>query len=446
VNQQTHNRFEDEGENRSGAWLLGHGIRNILRCDEAEVVSGIAAYVMTQHRVLGRGAELMARMRQTPLPSIAALLGFMTRFLEVHECKQRADVVWVARLDNERRAIEKVVAALPNLNWTEVKLFRPPDPAGLRALISLFRLGPRRIMSVARRLHRKHEFFKVLRALELVGYYARYLSLFREGHYALAVMSSHSNPHGIAFDLAARRCGLPVVLITHGMPVRPVARLQYDLAAVHCEAARRTYLDEGCDLGTVFLHGRKHHHRQMITALPDHISLGIFLCKDVNEETLQRLVAQLLINPRISRVLLRPHPKNLWRGLDAWVESRNDPRLGRSLGGPILEDLETVDFVLAGNSSVLIDVVISGRPAAYLPRLDYGAHDMHRLVQSGLICSIWEKGSGREFDFDPEDMLRFYQRPEWSAVLRLFANIDEDEATVLTRVAAEMRQLATSRV
>ena len=388
----------------------------------------------------------MEQTRQTPLPSIAALLGFMTRFLEVHECNQRAEVVWVARLKNERRAIERVIAALPTLNSAELKLCRPPDSAGLRALISLFRLGPRRIMSLARRLHRKHEFFKVLRTLELVGYYARYLSLFRNGHYNLAVMSSHSNPHGIAFNLAARRCGLPVVLITHGMPVRPVARLQYDLAAVHCEAARRTYIEEGCSLEVVFLQGRKQDHRAMIAKLPERLTVGIFLCKDVNEELLRTLVTQLIESPRISQVLLRPHPKNLWRGLDAWIDSRNDPRLSRSLGGPIFEDLETVDIVLGGNSSVLIDAVIFGRPAAYVPRLDYGAHDMHRLVQSGLICSIEEKRSGGEFDFDPDDMLRFYQRPGWPAVLQLFANIEQDEATVLARIANEMRSLASPHI
>src|SRR6185436_12448927 len=208
----------------------------------------------------------------------------------------------------------------------------------LRALISSLRLRPRRVMSVARRLHRKHEFFKVLRVLELVGYYARYLSLFRKGHYNLAVMSSHSNPHGIAFNLAARRCGLPVILITHGMPVRPVARLQYDLASVHCEAARRTYVEENCSLGDVFLQGRKQDHRAMVAKLPERLKVGIFLCKDVNEELLRILVTQLLNSPRISQVLVRPHPKNLWRALDSWIESENDSRLSRSLGGPIFDD------------------------------------------------------------------------------------------------------------
>jgi hypothetical protein len=58
----------------------------------------------------------------------------------------------------------------------------------------------------------------------LLGYYARYFELFSQGNFDVALTSNHSNPHGIAFNLAARKCGVPVVLISHGMPVRPVAR------------------------------------------------------------------------------------------------------------------------------------------------------------------------------------------------------------------------------
>ena len=111
------------------------------------------------------------------------------------------------------------------------------------------RLRP--ILRIARLLHRRYEFFKVLRVLELIGYYARYLRIFQESGFSLAVMSSHSNPHGIAFNLAARKYGVPVVLITHGMPVRPVAKLSYDLAVVHCEVARQTYLEAGCRMDRV---------------------------------------------------------------------------------------------------------------------------------------------------------------------------------------------------
>jgi hypothetical protein len=38
-------------------------------------------------------------------------------------------------------------------------------------------------------------------------------------------------------------------------------------------------------------------------------------------------------------------------------------------------------------------------------------------------------------------MLRFYQRPDWLNVLRVFANIDESEETVAIKAAAMMRQI-----
>src|SRR5262249_33697031 len=160
------------------------------------------------------------------------------------------------------------------------------------------------------------------------------------GPFSLAVTSNHSNPHGIAFNLAARKCGVPVVLITHGMPVRPVARLSYDLAVVHCEAARQTYLEEGCRMDRVFIHGRRQDHALMPAGtLPERLAVGIFLCKDVNERRLRAWIERLLSDPRVSRIFVRPHPTNLWAGLDAWIASRNDPRLRRSSGGSVFRDL-----------------------------------------------------------------------------------------------------------
>ena len=422
-----------------GGWLLGRGVRGLLRCDEAEVVEGIARYVMSQHRSLRVGSALMERARGTPLPAATALLGGLTRFLEVRSGGSREGAVWVARLGNERRAVEALPQLLSELEWTEWKFRRRPEAAALRALAGLRPASVLRAFRLARRLHRRHEFFKVLRVVEMLGYYARYLSLFRGGRFRLAVMSSHSNPHGIAFNLAARRCGVPVVLVTHGMPVRPVAQLSYELALVHCEAARRTYAEEGCRMGRVLVHGRRQHHAPMPAGpLPARLSVGVFLCKDVNEVRLRALVERLLADPRVSRVLVRPHPKNLWRGLDAWVASRGEPRLSLSPGGTVFQDIAASDVVLAGNSSVLVEAVTAGRPAAYVRGIDHGPPDLHAFVARGLVYRYAD-----ERGFDPEAMQRFYQSPDWPAALRLFANIDEDEASVAARTRDALLNILT---
>ena len=436
-----------DGANNDRDWLLCRGVKSLLRCDEAEVISGIARYVVTQHGGLRLLSALIERTRQTLFPAVVALVGAIKSFLAIRpiqppiQPEDRSDgAVWIARLGNERRAIEPLVQSLPELGWTELKFGRSPDVMALSALALRHGASSRRILRLARLLDRRYEFFRTLRVVELIAYYARYLSIFENARFGLAVTSNHSNPHGIAFNLAARKCGMPVVLITHGMPVRPIARLSYDLAVVHCEAARQAYLEAGCRMDRVFIHGRRQDYTPMPAGpLPERLAIGIFLCKEVNEEGLRALVKSLLDHPRVSRIIVRPHPTNLWKGLDAWIVSLNDHRARRGYGGSVSRDLEASDVVLAGNSSVLVEAVTAGRPSGYAPGLDYGSPDLHAFVARGLIYPIDD-----ETGFDPEAMLRFYQRPGWTDALRLFANIAEDEASVAARVSAAMQELIIS--
>jgi hypothetical protein len=431
-------------------FLLLRGIKSILRCDEAEVVSGIARYVVSQRFSLRILSALIERAPNTPIPSVIALVGWLRSFLEVIPPQRPDGLIWIARLGQERRAIEKLADQIPSLpeefGWSELKFRSYPS---FTSLVALTRSFPwRRLLRIARRLHRRYAFFRVLRVLELVAYYMRYARIFETGDFKLAVTSNHSNPHGIAFNLAARRYGVPVALISHGMPVRPVAKLSYDLALVHCEAARETYLAAGCDITRVLIHGRREDFSPMPSdTLAASLTVGIFLCKDVNEERLRALVKCLLADHRVSRILVRPHPTNLWARLDAWIESLNDRRLRASSEGSVCHDLETADIVLAGNSSVLVEAVTAGRPSGYVAGLDHGSNDLHSFVERGLIYSLGdtngrEKGTGPNADrIDFAGLLRFYQHADWSDVLRLFANIDEDEATVAVKVGAAMRDI-----
>ncbi len=413
------------------------GVRNMLLCDEAEVVHGIAGYVVSQHWALRVLSNLIERTRNTPVPGFIGLIGWTRSFLSVSSSHGQKGAVWIARLSNERRAIEKILAFAGDLPWVELKSDFHPDAAALRALTKNF--SPRRIFKLVRKL-RRYEFFRALRVVEFVAYYTRFLEIFENNQFDLAVMSSHSNPHGLAFNLVARKCGVPVVLITHGMPIRPVARLSYDLAVVHCEAARKIYEEEGCRMDHVLTHGRLQDYVSMPSELPAQHTVGIFLCKDVNEKRLQALVTQLLSEANVSGIRLRPHPKNLWVGLEDWVASQRDRRLALCSGASVFEDVKSVDLVLAGNSSVLIDAVIAGRPSGYIADLDHGPYDLHRFVARDLIYPMPDESSS--FRWYPDSMLRFYQRPAWPNVLRNFANIDEDENTVGLRVAAKLGQLA----
>ena len=157
---------------------------------------------------------------------------------------------------------------------------------------------------------------------------------------------------------------------------------------------------------------------------PPSINVGIFLCKDVNEPRLQVLVERLLANDRVDRILVRPHPKNLWRNFDSWFATYNDGRLSQSCKRNVLDDLQGLDLVFGGNSSVLVDSVTAGIPTGYLDSLDHGPPDLHRFVAGGLIYHS-------DIDPDLDELWRFYQRPDWPQTLKTFANVDEDESAVL---------------
>ena len=416
---------------QSSGWELYRGVKNMLRCDEAEVVHSIVDYIVSQYRSLRFFSNLIERTRSTPLPGFFGVLGWARCFLSVRPGECNDGAVWIARLSNERRAIEAMLPFAQDLNWTEMKFRDRPATTAWRALTK--HRSPMRIFKLVRRLKR-YEFFKVLRVIEFLGYYTRYLEIFQNSRFNLAVMSTHSNPHGLAFNLAARKCDVPVVLITHGMPIRPVARLSYDLAVVHCEFARRVYNEEGSRMEHVFTHGRLQNYVPMPSQLPERLTVGIFLCKDVNEKRLQTLVTQLLSDANVSSIRIRPHPKNLWLGLKDWIEAQQDPRLRITANGSVFQDVKSVDIVLGGNSSVLIDAVTAGRPSGYVTDLDHGPYDLHRFVEYGLIYPIRD-------NWTRESMLSFYERPDWLNVLRLFANIDENEETVAVRMVSNMRQL-----
>ena len=405
--------------------LLYGGIKSLLRCDEAEVVEGIARYVISQYRTVRVVSRLVELTRHTPFPAVLTLLAWSRSYLAISPEGPLAGVAWIARLSNERRAIEPLILMAPELRWTELKFqSRMSMRQSLRLTLRNLK-DIRRVYKIGRRMHLQFASFKAMRVIELLGYYARYLELFRDGNFDVALTSNHSNPHGIAFNLAARKCGVPVVLISHGMPVRPVARLKYDLAVVHSEAARKTYLDEGCEIDRALIHGRKQDYVSMrADPLPPKINVGIFLCKDVNEGRLKALVDNLLANDRVASILIRPHPKNLWQNMDSWVASHENTRLRQSCKPAVGDDLEGLDIVFGGNSSVLIDSVTAGIPSAYVDELDHGSADLHRLVASGLV--YWS-----DVDPDLDDIWRFYQQPGWTQTLRTFANIDEDESTVL---------------
>jgi hypothetical protein len=346
----------------------------------------------------------------------------------------------VARLANEQKAIAELMRLAPHQPWSEL-VFEARLRSVIAALPDLVRTAAtwRQIARISRRVSRRHDAFRAYRVVELLFYYQRYVRLFAAQTFQMAVISSHSNPHGIALNLAARRSGVPAVLITHGMPISPIARLDYDLAIMECEASADVYRRAGCRLGRVIVKSRKSNYVPMDACQSPHgpLTIGVFLSKDPAEEQFASLVRALLSHKKVTRILVRPHPVNLWPGLAGYLASMEDERLQLSTGGPILDDVRACDFVMAGNSTVHVETVVAGTPACYVRGLDHAPYDVQSFIHDGLVYEL-----DRARPFDPSEIWQFYARAEWPTILRRYANIDQDEADLARIVSAAVSDLA----
>jgi hypothetical protein len=313
--------------------------------------------------------------------------------------------------------------------------------AVIAALPQLARTVPtwRRIARISRIVNRRHGAFRAYRVVELLFYYQRYVQLFASHAFQMAVISSHSNPHGIALNLAARRFGVPVVLITHGMPISPIARLDYDLAIMECDASVDVYRRAGCRLGQVLVKSRQRDYVPMANdrSTDDRLTIGIFLSKDPVEHRFVSLVHALLADGSVSRVLVRRHPVSLWPGVARCIASFGDARVCLRESGSLAEDVRECHFVMAANSTVHVDAVVAGTPSCYVRDLDHAPYDVQSFVRAGLI---FELDPSRRFV--PGDVLSFYARDEWPAILRQYANVDCDEARLAPMVTSAIRTLS----
>ena len=410
-------------------WSLYCGIKALLTCDSSTVVSGIVGFVVSERRAVRVLAVAMERFGW--LASAIILLNAIRCFAGVH-LAGRGDTIVVARRPNERKAVEALKRTTPGAQYAELAIewrLRPVLHA-LAALLDSPLRDARRTARLTRLLIRRYGVFRALRVVELIAFYRRYSQLLASRFFRVAVMSSHSNPHGIALNLVARRFEVPIVLVTHGMPILPIARLDYDVAIHECEASAQVYRDAGCRMGHVVIKSRRQDYLPMSVPVPSGLTIGVFLSKDPVAARVVECVRALAQDASVRQVIVRPHPVNLWRGLERTMASLDDPRIGVQSSG-LACDLERCDAIVGGNSTVLLDAVVAGRPACYVSGLDHGPYDVQEFVQSGLVAE-WRPS--RPLDWGA--LARFYPRSGWSAVLRRYADVDCDEHQMAADVRA----------
>jgi hypothetical protein len=429
--------FDRQVEGLRHRYNLATALRIVRRMETSSVRGAVFAEIKRKNPLYGIVDWLYSKAGANSVQPLVLLLYMLKCVLSLGPSRNEIhDAVSIASFENERHAIDRLVALMPGARVHCLSLDR-------RHLIGRGQLGAAlRILGSAPRvwrylacLSRTYGFMPAARIASALAHYIRCSQLFAERPgLTAAIVASNYSPEALGLAAAAHRSGRRVIYVNHapvpanGALVPPVLA---DCAVFYGDAIRRTYQRESRCTAEVALIGQAGSASPMQWR-DDARTVGIFLTALTLPDAVARLVAAIAIDRPDARILIRNHPVALLRSDFSGLAARYE-NLTISIGQPLDDEIAACDLVFCGNSGVALNVLRGGRPVAYLDSIDGLTFDYNGFVESKLICPV----EGWRDDLYTR-LRNFYTQPEWREVMQSYDASYGVDASVLERKAAEL--------
>ena len=400
--------------------VLLAGMRRQIRNDNAPAAQAIVRYVLNERPMVRALSRALRATDKTSIPDWFAAANGVRCFARMRTTGEAGGVLACARRDNERRAVEWLQSRVPSIPWANVEF----DLRGAGAALPLShdrRKYLQRVREVSRMLRHRHGQLAALRAIELLFYYDRLGRLLDETRSRVAVMSTYTNPWGIALNLAARQRGIPVVHVMHGSPLTPLPALDYDVAIVNDAASAETLRHSGCVIQRAIVKGAPAPRPMPRSLPPEGFHVALCLSKEPVAAEVTAWIDLLCSTRFVRGVIIRPHPLNLWRGLPETVRKyRGD---GASLSqASLAEDLGRCFLTVAGNSSVHLEALSAGVPSIHAPSLDHTPPQALAFLGSDVVYRACRP------QLRIAEIMDYYCSSAWRSRFASYVNVERNEA------------------
>lgn len=329
-----------------------------------------------------------------------------------------AEIALFASYPNERVAIEHIRAQLPGRDFAELSIATGNcfGPAALLALPACL-AASLRLHRLARRLARRFHFLPACRVFSTAAYHLRFRRLLERHDVAGVFIANHYSPECLGLAAAAHQSGRKVIFANHANATWEagyVPPLHADLAAVTGQAVLDVYTRSSRKaINAVFIPPASPQSALRSDFDPARrLTAGIFLTALTNMDRLHALVAQLKENPRVGRILIRPHPVKLVNE-DLSDLCNADSGVADMSGTRLSDNARDCDIAICGNSTATIEILRGGAPVLYDDALDRCGRDMNGYVQRGLVMPLPESLDTAAL----QSVAQFYSAPAWSAVM-----------------------------
>ena len=312
-------------------------------------------------------------------------------------------------------------------NWKNI--FNPANVCNFQNFLILL---PRlmQLIRIAEALRRRYEFLPLFRIISFLCYYIMISALLKNNRSVSLLFSSDSNPRGIASYLIAKKLGMKIVYISQGLTLEPCMRVNYDLALLNSKLCYDAYLQGHCTIRKLILKSFKNFLKSPDSSYSEtNNQVGIFLSKAPDIAHLSDLIRKFKYFFPQKKILVRPHPSDL---------SEFGKRISRDYSliksDEILTDIKKCEVIIAGNSSVHIDIVSAGIPAVYMSQIDTSPHDLYSLVKNRLIL---ESEDINESFY--KNIHRFYNQ-EWFNHLKTIIELDRSDKNETNEIKGYIHQ------
>lgn len=345
--------------------------------------------------------RLAARFKDGFLGSVTGFLFYLITYLSISFPKNRKYVSMV-RLKTEKNSYRDIFGA----NCDKINLIRHSLLISFSSIKSLVRLfSSKKVIHDFRILGiilKRYDLYVSLRSIQYLAYFDRFKCEIDKKNTGMVIIFTDANPHGRALMQLARKKNITLCFISHGEPNEPIPPIYCDFVYLLGEKSLRRYKENKSRFGKVLYYGHKDVFKEIgEIEFKKALRIGIFLSKSTNLNKVVKLNCLLEKTFKCEAILIRKHP-NMDLSKKEEKMLLENPIVQMSEGKSTDRDIEKCSFIVAGDSTVHLDVLLRGRPSLYYRHLERNFFDRYGYVKEGIILD-WD------IDISPDDINNFYQ-------------------------------------
>jgi hypothetical protein len=335
---------------------------------------------------------------------------------------------------NEARQIDFIKKLFPSYTFSELTEY--PGGKSQGRLVWLFFCAyvqflwgaSRRTVKILARLPYPPAHHVLTAILEYIFYKKLFMRLNCPGILTTNDTAARSN----ALVAAAKMQGRTTFYIQHAHISTSFPRLIVDVAILDGAAARVLYDAIGKHTARVLYRGveGEYRHLHLENLHKEKICVGLFINTLPDPPVMQALAALDALD-FVEKIIVRYHP-----AFPCTIDFSSEKFSLSDMSRTPWADGARCDLVLAGNSSVHLNLVKYGVPCVYLENLDPIGDDYYGFVAAGLLPRVQDASL-----LNLMQVITHYNKPQWVETMQYFdASYGKDAAILQDEIRQALRQ------